>query len=119
MENLHIVVAGAGNTGSHLLPHLARLSALSRITLADPDSYDDSGNNLAAQNIDRSDLGRSKVEVQAEKLCRIRPDLEVVRLQARIEDVPRGLLRCDLFAGCRDSKLARQHLNENAWRLAT
>ncbi len=118
METLHIVVAGLGNTGSHLLPHLARIPAVTRITLVDPDRYEESENNLAGQNIDRSDLGGSKAEVQAEKLRRIRPDIEVVPIQARIEDVPRGLLLSDLFAGCLDSKLARQHLNEISWRLA-
>ncbi len=117
MESLHIVVAGAGNTGSHLLPHLARITTITRITLVDPDSYEESGNNLEGQNIDRIDLGRPKVEVQAEKLHRIRPDLGVVSLQACIEDVPRGLLSSNLFAGCLDSKRARQHLNEIAWRL--
>jgi len=118
METLHIVVAGLGNTGSHLLPHLARIPVVTRITLVDPDRYEESGNNLAGQNIDRSDLGGSKAEVQAEKLRRIRPDIEVVPFQARVEDVPRGLLLSDLFAGCLDSKLARQHLNEISWRLA-
>ncbi|MGD0910671.1 MAG: ThiF family adenylyltransferase [Terracidiphilus sp.] len=125
MGALHIVVAGAGNIGSHLLPHLARIPAIKRITLVDPDTYEESSNsaaiesNLATQNIERSDLGRSKVEVQAEKLHSIRPDLDVVPLQARIEDVPRGLLVCSLFTGCLDSRLARQHLNEISWRLNT
>ena len=39
-ESAHIVVAGAGgNTGSHLLPHLARLPRVTRLTLVDPDIY--------------------------------------------------------------------------------
>jgi molybdopterin/thiamine biosynthesis adenylyltransferase len=117
VDALHIVVAGAGNIGSHLLPHLARIPVIKRLTLVDHDIYEESGDNLAQQNIDRFDLGRSKVEVQAEKLRRIRSDLEVVAIQARIEDVPRGRLCSDLFVGCLDSKLARQLLNEIAWRL--
>lgn len=119
MEALHIVVAGAGNIGSHLLPHLARIPEITRITLVDPDRYQASDGNLAGQNIDRCDLEKSKVEVQAEKLRRIRPAIEVSPIQARIEDVPRGLLACSLFAGCLDTRLARQHLNEIAWRLST
>lgn len=117
METAHIVMAGAGNTGSHLSPHLARIPAVTRITLVDPDAYDESGDNLSTQNIDRDDLGRPKVEVQAERVRRIRPDLDVVPIQARIEDVPRGLLRSDLLVGCLDSKLGRMHLNEISWRL--
>ncbi len=119
MKTLHVVVAGAGNTGSHLLPHLARISEITRITVADPDLYEDADNNIAAQNIDRGDLGRPKAAVQGEKLRRIRPDLEVAAFESRIEDVPRGLLRCDLFLSCVDTKLARQHLNDIAWRLNT
>lgn len=39
-ETNHVVVAGAGgNTGSHLLPHLARMSWISRLTLVDPEFY--------------------------------------------------------------------------------
>jgi len=118
MNALHIVVAGAGgNTGSHLLPHLARLNAVRRLTLVDPDVYETG--NLGVQNIDALDVGRAKAAAQAEKLLRIREDLEVTAFEERIEDVPRGLLRCDLFVSCLDSRRARQHLNEIAWRLGT
>jgi molybdopterin/thiamine biosynthesis adenylyltransferase len=117
----HIVVAGAGgNTGSHLLPHLARMAGVTRLTLVDPDFYEPG--NLAVQNIDRLDIDRPKAVAQMEKLERIRPSLgdsglEVVAMQERIEDVPRGLLICDLLVSCLDSRAARQHVNEIAWRL--
>jgi molybdopterin/thiamine biosynthesis adenylyltransferase len=122
-ETHRVVVAGAGgNTGSHLLPHLARMPEIARITLVDPEFYEPA--NLAVQNIDRMDVDRPKVAVQAEKLRRIRPriadsGLEIIGLQQRIEDVPRGLLMCDLIVSCLDSKAARQHVNEIAWRLGT
>jgi molybdopterin/thiamine biosynthesis adenylyltransferase len=115
-EIRHVVVAGAGgNTGSHLMPHLARLPEVGRITLVDPDDYELA--NVAVQNIERLDVGRPKVAVQAERIARINPNLEVAALQERIEDVPRGLIQCDLFVSCLDSKVARQHVNEIAWRL--
>ncbi len=119
--NLHVVVPGAGgNTGSHLLPHLARMSAIKRCTIIDPEFYEPA--NLAVQNIDCIDVGRAKVAVQAEKLRRIRPgfgdsSLEVTALQERVEDVPRGLLKCDLIVSCLDSRISRQYVNELAWRL--
>lgn len=122
LEMRHIVVAGAGgNTGSHLLPHLARMPEVGRLTLVDPETY--APENLAVQCIDRIDVARPKVTVQAEKLQRIRPSLgdsglEVFALQERIEDVPRGLLNCHLIVSCLDSKVARQHVNEIAWRLS-
>jgi molybdopterin/thiamine biosynthesis adenylyltransferase len=121
MEGRHIVVAGAGgNTGSHLLPHLARMAGVTRLTLVDPDFYEPA--NVKVQNIDLVDVDRPKVVAQAEKLRRIRPDLgnsglDVVAMQERIEDVPRGLLMCDLIVSCLDSRGARQHVNEIAWRL--
>ena len=120
MENCHIVVAGCGNTGTHLLPHLARSPHISRLTLVDPDHYEIA--NVAVQNIDRMDVGQPKVVAQANKLQRIRPamgasSLEVIALQERIEDVPMGLLRCDLLVSCLDSRAARQHVNQIAWRL--
>jgi molybdopterin/thiamine biosynthesis adenylyltransferase len=112
----HIVVAGAGgNTGSHLLPHLARVPGITKLTLVDPDAYDAA--NLNVQNIDSFDVGQPKVLVQATKLQRINPSLELVAMQERIEDVPRGLLQCNLIVSCLDSRAARQHVNEIAWRL--
>jgi molybdopterin/thiamine biosynthesis adenylyltransferase len=118
MATGHIVVAGAGgNTGSHLLPHLARMPGVARITLVDPDVYESA--NLAVQNIEGADVGERKVAAQAARLRRIRPDLDVTAIQERIENVPRGLLRCDLFVSCLDSKAGRQDLNQLAWRMGT
>jgi molybdopterin/thiamine biosynthesis adenylyltransferase len=118
MKAGHIIVAGAGgNTGSHLLPLLARMPELTKLTLVDPDFYESA--NLAAQSIESSDVGKAKVETQAAKLRQIRPDLEVAALRERIEDIPRGVLQCDLLVSCLDSKAARQHVNEIAWRLDT
>jgi molybdopterin/thiamine biosynthesis adenylyltransferase len=118
MKPVHIVVAGAGgNTGSHLLPHLARMSGIARITLVDPDVYEPA--NLAVQNIDSRDIGQPKVAAQAKKLQLIHSHLEINALQERIEDVPRGLLRGGLIVSCLDSRVARQHVNEIAWRLKT
>src|SRR5579862_6556470 len=112
----HIVVAGAGgNIGSHLLPELARMPGIARLTLVDPDAYDSL--NLKVQNIDTLDVGQSKVAAQAAKLRRINPDLSLATYEERIEDVPRGLLRSDLMVSCLDSKAARQNVNEIAFRL--
>jgi hypothetical protein len=121
-ERQHVVVAGAGNTGSHLLPILGRMSEISQITVCDPEFYEPA--NLAVQCIDRVDVDRPKVQVLAEKLRRIRPalgdtSLEVIALQERIEDAPRGLLDCDLFISCLPSRISRLNLNEIAWRLDT
>ncbi len=114
-EGKHIVVAGLGNTGSHLAPEVARMAGVARITLVEPDGYDAS--NLQTQNIAAADVGQPKVVVQAAKLRRINPQLEVVALPERIEDVPRGDLAGDLLVSCLPSRAARQSLNEIAFRL--
>lgn len=117
----HIVIAGVGNTGSHLIPHLARMREIGRITLIDPDIY--TKENAIVQNFDRmEDIGAAKVIVQADKLRRIREctglsPLDIVTFQERVEDVPRGLLACNLIVSCLDSLAARQHVNEIAWRM--
>ncbi len=112
----HFVVAGAGgNTGSHLLPLLARMAEVSRLTLVDPDVY--TANNLAVQNLDCADVGRPKVAAQAARLARIRPDLAISPVHLRIEDAAWGQLGCDLFLSCLDSRASRQRLNEIAWRM--
>jgi hypothetical protein len=115
MANLHIAVAGLGNTGTNVVPHLARMPEVSQLTLIDPQTYEAA--NVAVQNIDIADVGQPKAAAQAARIKRIRPDLDVTAIEARIEDVPRGKLRCDLIVSCLDSKLARQHVNEIAWRL--
>jgi molybdopterin/thiamine biosynthesis adenylyltransferase len=121
MENCHLTVIGMGNIGSQVLPHLARMPQVSRLTLVDPDFYEPA--NVAVQNIDRMDVGQPKVAAQANKLQRIRPSLgasglEVVALQERVEDLPRGMLMSDLLVSCLDSRSSRQHVNEIAWRLS-
>ena len=112
-----VIVIGLGNTGSHAVPHLARLALICEIIIIDFDIYDDS--NLLAQDIDASAVGRAKVDVQAERLRRIRPDLRVVKIPRHVEDVPLGQLRADLILCCVDSNRARQCVNQISWRLGT
>lgn len=58
----HVVVVGAGgNIGSHLVPSLARLTAVACITLIDRDIYEEA--NLRSQNITARDLDKAKATV--------------------------------------------------------
>lgn len=112
----HLVVLGAGgNIGSHLIPLLARLPNVTRLTLVDFDSY--SQENLRSQAIVPSDLGRPKARVQARRATRINPALHIVPIIDRLENVPLGWLRADVILGCLDSKESRRCANEIAWRL--
>lgn len=109
------VVGAGGNIGSHLVTHLARMPAVSVVTLIDRDRYEPK--NLASQDITIRDVGRPKARVQAERLMRIRPDLRVRAICDTVERVPIGLLRADVVLACLDSLVARQWVNQAAWRL--
>lgn len=110
-----VAVVGAGNIGSHLLPHLARSGRVSRITLIDGDDYDVT--NVATQDICAGDAGKPKVLVQARRLRAIRPGCDVRSLRARVEDLPLGVLRADVILAAVDNRAARQWINQVAWRL--
>jgi adenylyltransferase/sulfurtransferase len=111
-----VAVSGCGgNIGSHLTPHLARLPGISRVILVDPDVYE--ARNLSGQDIRPEDVGRPKVQVQAERLRAIRPELEVVSFQRPLEDVPLGFFEGAIAVSCLDSRIARVHLNERVWRV--
>jgi adenylyltransferase/sulfurtransferase len=112
----HLVVLGAGgNIGSHLVPLLARMPGVKRLTLVDCDCYEEK--NLQSQDIRPSDIGQAKARLQARRARRINPKLEVVSIVDRLENVPLGCLRGDIILACLDSKESRRCANEIAWRL--
>jgi hypothetical protein len=114
MAGRTIVVAGAGGViGSHFVPHLARMSEVERVVLIDRDTYEP--RNVANQDILPRDVGRPKVLVQARRMVKIRPNLEVVAIHAPLESVPMGTWRSSLIVACLDSRAARQAVNEKAW----
>jgi hypothetical protein len=109
-----VVVAGCGNIGSHLVSHIARTPAVGRVVLVDPDVYE--ARNLTSQDIRAADVGRPKVEVQAERLREIRPELDVVAVAEPLENLPLSCFLDAFLMGALDSRLARQQLNQVAWR---
>lgn len=111
----HVVAVGAGNIGSHFVEHAARMPGVTRITIVDPGTYE--SKNLEGQRIDRADVGRAKVDVQAERVRRIRPELEVVAIRERIEDAPLGRLRANVVVAGLDNRRGRQFVNEATRRL--
>jgi molybdopterin/thiamine biosynthesis adenylyltransferase len=110
-----IVVAGAGNIGSHLTESLARMPEVGRVVLIDKDVYEP--RNVTNQDIVPRDVGKPKVQVQARRLAEIRPKLEVAAIHAPLESLALGEWRADLIVACLDSRVARQAVNERAWRL--
>ncbi len=116
-EGKSVTVIGAGNIGSQLLGHLARMPAIGRIVVADPDFF--TSGNLVAQEMSRSDVGAAKAISASRRMRRIRPELEVTPIVDRVENVPWGRLRSDVICGCVDSKAARAAINLIARRLGT
>lgn len=112
---LHIVVVGAGNIGSHLVPQLGRLAGVGRVTIIDRDRYEAA--NLSGQDILPADVGRPKAAVQARRLRRIHPQLAVVPICADVEQLPPGRLRGDAILAGVDNRRARQRIDETAWQL--
>ncbi len=110
-----VVVGAGGNIGSHLAPLLVRLPGVTRLTLVDFDRYE--AENLLSQAITPADIGQPKARVQARRVRRIDPKIEVVAIVDRLENVPLGWLRGDVILAGLDSKESRRRTNEVAWRL--
>lgn len=110
-----LLVAGLGNIGSQFIDQVARLTGLARVLVVDRDRYEES--NLGSQAITRQDVGRPKAEVQARRLRRLRPDLQVEARVADLGALPLGLFRGVLVVACLDSLVARLRLAEMAWRM--
>ncbi len=110
-----VLIAGAGNIGSHLAPLVAR-AGVGLLRLVDRDRVEEK--NLATQDFRPEDVGRPKAEVIA---ARLRERFPVLRVEARacdLEDLPLGEAAVDVLLGALDSRRARQVLvSEMAWPL--
>jgi molybdopterin/thiamine biosynthesis adenylyltransferase len=110
-----VLVAGAGNIGSHLVPLLVR-AGISLVCVVDRDRVE--AKNLANQDFGPEHIGEFKAEALART---VRGRSEGVMVKARtvdLEDLPLDQFRVDLVLGCLDSRRARQVLvSERAWPL--
>jgi molybdopterin/thiamine biosynthesis adenylyltransferase len=110
-----VLIAGAGNIGSHLAPLVARIG-VGRMRIVDRDHVE--AKNLATQDFRPPDVGRPKAEVIAERLRNVFPDVEFEGTCADLEDLPLGAAEVDVILGALDSRRARQVLiSEIAWPL--
>ncbi len=100
-------VVGAGGTGSSVAEQLVRLG-VRHLRLIDPDE-------LSISNVTRvygstpSDVGRAKVDVLADHLSAIAPDLAVERIQGTLtaRDTALQAANSDLIFGCTDDNAGR------------
>lgn len=114
-ERKSVVVVGAGNIGSHLIPHLGRMDEIGAVTIVDRDRYEE--RNISGQDITPADTNRPKAAVQARRLRRLRRDLVVHSICADLERLPPGLLHADVILAAVDNRRARRRVNEVAWQL--
>lgn len=111
---MHVTLVGLGNIGSHLAPLLARMPRVSALTLVDRDVYE---KDNAGQAMDRSDIGKPKAKVQAQKLRRLRPDVKIAAICDDVENVPAGRLQGDVLLAAVDTRITRQYLSQICWSL--
>ena len=105
------IVVGAGALGNEVSKNLAMMG-LWRIYILDRDTVEVA--NLTRSVFFREeDHGQLKVEVLAERLRVLNPEVEVVPLAGDLEDVlGLGLVRrADMIFSCLDNRLARRSLN--------
>ena len=114
-QGAKVVLVGVGNIGGQFVDHAARLAGLKRVLVVDRDRYETA--NLTSQAITARDVGRPKAAVQARRLRRLNPRLQVEAFAGDLDSLPLGWLRGAVVIGCLDSVHSRLRLGEMAWRM--
>jgi len=107
----HALVVGAGGLGSPAALYLAS-AGIGRITLVDDDSVDFT--NLQRQILHtQARVGMAKAESGRQALRDINPEIDIVPLQARVDDDALAALvaRADLVLDCTDNFSTRHAIN--------
>lgn len=117
LRQARVMVVGAGALGNEILKNLALLG-VGRILIADLDDIEDT-NLTRAILFRKSDTGRAKALVAAEKVREVNPD---VQAEAHVGDVNYDLglgvyREMDLVFGALDNREARVTINANCWKL--
>jgi molybdopterin-synthase adenylyltransferase len=113
LRRAHVVVVGAGGTGSHVITQLAHLR-IGRLTLIDDDDVEVS-NLSRIIGLGPGDVGRSKVAALAEQIRRINPECIIETIQASVLDIdPRLLTAGDVIVCATDGHGSRSLLTEIA-----
>lgn len=117
LAQARVMVVGAGALGNEVLKNLALLG-VGHVLIADFDVVDAS--NLTRSALFRQrDAGRRKVDVAAEGVRDINPDVQVATFHGDItRDLGLGVYRqMDVVLGCLDNRAARLSVNRACWRL--
>lgn len=115
VRNATILVVGAGALGNEVLKNLA-LMGIGNLLIADFDTIEDS--NLSRSVLFREgDRGRRKVDVAAERVKELNPDVNVKAWHGDINyEMGLGVFRhVDAIVGCLDNREARLSINRFSW----
>ncbi len=119
LERACVLVVGAGALGNEVLKNLA-LVGVGHIVVVDFDLVETA--NLTRSLLFRSrDRGRPKVEVAAEALLDLNPDIRITPIHGNVlTAVGLGLFRdADVVIGCLDNREARLWVNRSCWKVTT
>ena len=117
IQNAKIMVVGAGALGNELVKNLTLLG-IGNILILDMDSIENS-NLTRSVLFRRSDVGRFKAEIAAERAMEINPDVNAVGIVANIiDDVGLGVFRrMDVVLGGLDNREARLAINQYCYKV--
>jgi molybdopterin-synthase adenylyltransferase len=116
LASLSMGIVGLGGTGSVVAEQLAHLG-VRRLLFLDPDVIEETNLNRVVGTT-RIDIGRPKVEVAAELVRRINPQIEANAITGNVivSDDARRLLSCDFIFCCTDSHGSRAVINQLAYQ---
>ena len=117
LRNASVMVVGAGAIGNELIKNLALLG-IGRILIFDMDRIENT--NLTRSVLyRRSDVGRYKAEVAAERAMEMNPDVRAKAFDLNIiDDVGLGVFRrMDVVLGGLDNREARLAINQACWHV--
>lgn len=114
-----VLVVGAGALGNEVLKNLT-LVGVGHLIVVDFDVVEPA--NLTRSVLFRArDRGRPKVEVAAEAIRELNPDLTVTAVHGNVlTSVGLGVFRdADVVIGCLDNREARLWVNRSCWKVST
>ena len=117
VRNATVLVVGAGALGNEVLKNLA-LMGIGNLLIADFDTIEDA--NLSRSVLFRSsDRGRRKVDVAAERVKELNPDVNIKAWHGDINyEMGLGVFRhVDAIIGCLDNREARLSINRFSWAI--
>lgn len=118
VRNATVLVVGAGALGNEVLKNLA-LMGIGNLLIVDFDTIEDA--NLSRSVLFReSDRGRRKVDIAAQRIKELNPDVNVKALHGDINyELGLGVFRhVDAIVGCLDNREARLSINRFCWAVS-